>query len=329
MSRAIKLLEYSDNAVEVAEQPIRAKEGKKRKKIYTQYRVSDNVFYPMGSIKTQERLDPGIYNLKSSMSGIYFEVHNLNTDEIIRFDDARHKEVLEEIQKFWTLKDNFSNMGFSHKRGILLYGDPGTGKSALTRLVMEDMVNSGDVIFICDEAYTLKSGLQKFREVEKERQVVCIIEDIDGLLRYGEKSILELFDGDYQCDNVLFLATTNYVDKIPPRVLRTGRFDRKLEISNPPKEGRLAYLRHKLATYEDSSRLGEIADKTDGFSFAQLREYLVAVYCLQQDETKVIDRIKKGLEEGKYISESLFNTLMVGINGGNRATKFMSLNEVK
>jgi SpoVK/Ycf46/Vps4 family AAA+-type ATPase len=274
----------------------------KRKQVFTQFIVRDNHFSPMGEITTQSTLDPGIYDVKSTMNGIIFEVHDLKTDEILRFEDSRYNQVLDEISNFWSLKDDFNKMGFTHKRGVLLYGSPGTGKSCLLKLVMEDTVNKGDVVFIAKSSGTLVEGLTQFREVEPERKVLVIIEDIDELVRYNERPILELFDGDSQTDNVLFLGTTNYIERLPGRIIRAGRFDRTIEVKNPPLQGRLAYLKHKLKVNEKDEKITELAKKTENFSFAQLRELLVSVYCLKQGETEVLRRIRNKLEEN-FISE--------------------------
>jgi len=282
-------------------------EKKQRKQVFKQYTVIGNSFSPVGDLTLSDSLLPGIYDIKDTMTGIVFEFHDFSTDELLRFEDSRYNEILEEINQFWELKDDFNKMGFTHKRGILLFGTPGCGKSCLLKLVMEEMVERNDVAFVAKNAHTLVAGLAQFREVEPERKVLVITEDIDEIIRYGEHSILELFDGDSQMDNVLFLATTNYIDRLPPRILRSGRFDRKMEIKNPPPEGRREYLKHKLGMFEEISKIDELVDKTDDFSFAQLREFLVSVYCLKQDEKKVIDRIRNHLEESLGISEQLLD----------------------
>jgi len=274
----------------------------KRKQVFTQFIVRDNHFSPMGKIITQPTLDPGIYDVKSTMDGIIFEVHDLKTDEILRFEDSRYNRILEEISNFWSLKDDFNKMGFTHKRGVLLYGAPGGGKSCLLKLVMEDTVNKNDVVFIAKSSGTLVNGLTQFREVEPDRKVLVIIEDIDELVRYNERPILELFDGDSQTDNVLFLGTTNYIERLPDRIIRAGRFDRTIEVKNPPMQGRLAYLKHKLRVNEKDEKITELAKKTKDFSFAQLRELLVSTYCLKQPLEEVLRRIRNKLEEN-FISE--------------------------
>lgn len=278
---------------------------------YAQAGLSDSP-----TTKTHEKLDPGIYKIDSTMGGIKFVKHFLDTDELLRFEDKRYNEILDEIAKFWTLKEKYADLGFTHKRGIVVYGKPGCGKSCLLKLVMEDVINNGDIVFMANTQgggiYTLTQGLKTFKEVEPDRKALVVMEDIDEGIGFQEKAFLDLLDGDQQVDNILYLATSNYINKLPPRFLRPGRFDRKLEIHNPPKSGRLAYFQAKRGLNEKDDVLEELADMTDGFTFAQLREFLVGHYILGDSKKKVIERIKKGLEES--FNESFLSEDIGGIN---------------
>jgi len=268
-----------------------------KKQTLTQYSDMGNTASPTS--KTKGVLEAGVYNVQTDpMSGsVFFAFHDVSTDELLRFKDPRQESILEEIKKFWGLADNFKKMGFTHKRGLLCYGPPGTGKSCILKLVMEDVVKQGDVVFIGRSPGSLVEGLRQFREVEPDRKALVILEDLDKLVQYDEHTLLELFDGDLQMDHFLYLGTTNYLERIPERMLRANRFDRKIKIDYPTIEGRLAYLKMKLGIHEDEGAVQELADKTDGFSFGQLREYIVSVYCFEKDSEQTLNRIKNGLEE--------------------------------
>lgn len=218
--------------------------NQKRKKHLTQYLNQDNVKRPCPNMTlppTEQFLEPGVYKIKMDMRGVFYEIHTVNTDELLRFKDERYEEVLNEIGDFWTddRKEKFKNLGFSHKRGIILYGEAGVGKSCLMKLVMEQSINNGDVVFIADShsVTTLREGLKEFKEIEPDRNCIVMLEDIDESMQWNEKAFLNLFDGDDQIDGVLYLATTNHINKISDRFKRPGRFDRKLKIHLPPKEG--------------------------------------------------------------------------------------------
>jgi SpoVK/Ycf46/Vps4 family AAA+-type ATPase len=279
----------------------------------SQYTTTGEVIRP--TIDTIKSIEPGIYKMEQDMRGIYFEKHNIITDAILRFKDSRYNKILEEIDKFWEMGEDFAETGFTHKRGIMLYGAPGCGKSCLIKLVAENMVKRGDVVFIATDPGTLSYGLKEFKAVEPKRQCLVIMEDVDSIIQYGERRVLELFDGSDQTNGVLFLGTTNYIANLPPRVLRPGRFDRKIEVKSPPLEGRLAFLQEKIGKKESAERIQDLAEKTDGFSFGQLREFVVSAYLYKYNAEDTIERIRKGLEvlaEGKKDESKLKKNLSLG-----------------
>lgn len=280
-----------------------------RARVLTQYKYNDN--FSSTTAKTKEVLESGIYKIKNTMQGIIFDKHDINTDDILKFADSRYNEVLKEIDNFWNIREKYDRLGFVHKRGVLLYGKPGAGKSCLLKQVMREVVEQGHVVFLASNPYDLKSGLTEFREVEPDRMALVIYEDIDESMYGTEKVMLDLLDGDDQVGGVLYLATTNYLHKMSERMLRPNRLDRKIEIKNPPRQGRLAYLMAKIGLDEDEDVIKDIVKKTDNFSFAQLRELLVSRYCLGKGLEGVISRIKNNVEEGRtVISESRLNTLL-------------------
>ena len=306
-----KVLNESYDSVPEPELKVTDTPGKanKKKQVLTQYRVSENCFFPMGNIRTTKSLPSGIYNVYETMGGIYYEISEIRTDDLLRFADVRYNTILEEIDKFWQIKDSYTNMGFIHKRGILLYGDPGTGKSCLLKQVMEDVVKKGDLVLLPNtNSYILKDGLSQLREVEPDRQILAVMEDID---EYGEHTLLQLLDGDTMFENVLFLGTTNYIHKLQPRLLREGRFDRKIRVDNPPLEGRFAYLNYKLGKHMNKNEIMDLAKKTTKFSFGQLREFLLSVYCHGYNVDETIKRILTGREEFD-LTEAQLDAKLIG-----------------
>jgi SpoVK/Ycf46/Vps4 family AAA+-type ATPase len=200
--------------------------------------------------------------------------------------------VMEEIDQFWTLKPNFDKLGLLHHRGILVYGPPGTGKSAMMQQVAERMVKQDNVLFFAHGLGGLMAGLQAFRDVEPTRKAVVVLEDLDEYLQWSERDLLQLLDGENSVDNVLFLASTNYIQKFPPRLLRPGRFDRKVFLGFPPIEGRRTYLQNKLKGTESAEAIEELAVKTDGMSFGHLRELVIAAFAFKEPIEKVLRRLK-------------------------------------
>lgn len=314
MSRAKKFLEDLEKSG--------VANAAKRIRNLTQFSVQGNSRRP--TTKTTEVLEPGVYHVGSDFSGVYFDVHEVNTDELLRFEDSRYNAILEEVQQFWEIKPKFQRLGYTNKRGVLLYGQPGTGKSCLIKLMMEDMVSEGNVVFVCKESYSLRAVLHQFREVESTRKALVVLEEVDNMSYHP---LSEIFDGDDQIGDVLFVGTTNHYERIHPKMLREGRFDRKVEILPPPKEGRLEYLRRKLGIFEEVSAemIESHAENTDGFTFGQLREFLIGVYCYDKPASVVIERIKKGgLDEAIQViptSEDELTKMLLDNFGYKRSIK--------
>ena len=119
------------------------------------------------------------------------------------------------------------------------------------------------------------------RAKEKVRPIVAIMEEVD---RYDETALLPILDGSHQHSNVIYIATTNYPEKLSSRLTnRPSRFDEIIFIDMPEAPIRDEYLTRKskrLAENEVERR--KWVTKTDGMSIAHLRELLVSVECLDR-----------------------------------------------
>jgi hypothetical protein len=267
-----------------------------RERVLTQYSDGGNVL--AASRKTRPTLEAGCYKIVRTMEGIMFERVETNSDHLLRFEDSRYNEILTEVDQFWDLAEKFEAVGLTHKRGVLLWGQPGQGKSCLLHQVTEDAIKKDCVVFLGGrDMGTTVAGLKQFKEVEQARKALVVMEDMDEICRYDEHSVLEMMDGGDQMNGVLVVGTTNYVDRLPPRVLRSGRFDTKMEVLAPPLAGRAAYFKHKLEKFESPERIQEIAETTDGLSFAQMREYVASVYVFGKTHEESVKRIRMNFTE--------------------------------
>jgi len=262
------------------------------KKRYTQYVLRGNTFEPVGDITLKETLQPFAYRVHQTMSGPVFEKFNPRSDDLLKFENSVMEGVLNEIDEFWGRKEKYDRLGLLHNRGILLHGSPGTGKTCLLQQVGEMMVERGDVVFYATNVHAMESALKAFREAEPDRKVVIVFEDVDEAVRYDEKALLQLLDGAEMLEGVLYLGTTNYLERFPARLIRPGRFDKLVEVGPPPYAGRLAYLKHKLNGIEKDAKITELAKRTDGLSFGHLREFIIGAYALDEPADEVIKRLR-------------------------------------
>lgn len=270
--------------------------------------------------KTDRKLVPGEYTI--AIDGHddrpVFIKKDSKTDDLITFEGGLADAIFREINNFWKKEKVFKKVGFLHRRGYLLYGPQGQGKSALVRQILNSVVKDGGVVFHCGSPTAFEKGLVAFRQVEPERPLVCVFEDIDAIIkRYGEEEILSILDGANQIDRVLNVATTNYPEYLDKRIVsRPRRFDRVYKIYPPDEKVRRKYLSLKLTV---GHNIEEWIKATAGLSFAGLTEVVISVVCLGNDLKKTVE-ILKNLEKGQPSSEDFKDSTIgfgsdVGENG--------------
>jgi AAA+ superfamily predicted ATPase len=264
---------------------------------FRQYSTIDDKYYrPANS--TRDSLPAGMYRVLQDNMGIFFAKDNLTSDSLMVLPDSKTRLIIDEIKRFRNLKKRYKEFGLLHKRGILMYGPPGSGKSSSIMLLARDMIEVGDIILMCQNPNLVCEALRIIRDIEPHRHATVVMEDIDDIIRqHGEHLLLNVLDGDHQVDNVVFLATTNYIDQLPPRIVnRPSRFDRLVEIGMPNEESRKLYFTNKTGSYtftDKSDEVYDLAALTSGMSLAHLREVIASVYCLEISVTETIERLKK------------------------------------
>lgn len=246
---------------------------------------------------TVDRLEAGLYCARFAPDIGYFLEERTNlTDTIIPLPDTKSEYVLDEIKQFSELKPEFVKHGFLYKRGILLWGPPGSGKTCTMQLLIKLVIERLDgVALLVDNPTEAMHALTMFRRVEPNRQVIAILEDIDELIKRwdGEASFLSLLDGETQVNNVIYVATTNYPENLDKRFVdRPSRFDTIIYIGMPSADARRAYLKAKAPELK-GKELTEYVEASDGFSIAHLRELIIATKCFGKPLNEAADRLKQ------------------------------------
>lgn len=259
----------------------------------------DDVFSATGP--TCGKLPAGVYHPGQDNQGqLIFSRVRVVTDDLLRLPDTASDRVLEGIRRFWQSEERFRRFGQLFKRGVLLHGPPGSGKTATIALMVNALVESDGVALIAEGNPVLtRDALQLLRRVEPERPLIVIFEDIDALIkRWDESALLNLLDGESQVDNVVHLATTNYPEELDGRIKdRPSRFDEVIEIGMPTPEAREVYLRSKAGGALTVDELREWVEASEGLSVAHLREIVVAVLCLGRDFRETLVRLR-GMKKG-------------------------------
>jgi hypothetical protein len=281
------------------------------KETHSQWALGGNGRYmPVGS--TVQSLPAGIYETFATPGMWGLEQAMISSDGIYELPDMATVEVLEEVKKFWDSEERYRKHNLLYKRGLILWGPPGSGKTVAVKLLMRSLVDNGGIVVIGQQIGLLILCLKAIRRIEPDRKLIVVLEDIDEIINFnGESSVLSLLDGENNVDNVLYLATTNYPERLGARIInRPSRFDRRVHVGMPSEEARQAYLIAATNNGLTEFELSEWVADTEGMSIAHLRELVAAVYCLDQPYDDVIDRLKGMAQAIKAISDGFADSSM-------------------
>jgi predicted AAA+ superfamily ATPase len=260
---------------------------------HTQWSVLQNdQFAP--SYVSISHVPSGLYEMKwnSSLQTWVIAKQALNIDELYELPSPEIESILSDIKIFWRKRDTYKEYNFVHKRGILLYGDPGCGKSGIIQLCVKNLIEEENGIVINikeDEDFkAFVDFVPTIRTIEPERPLIVILEDIDSLAgedRYSTTKLLNILDGVKQIENVVYIATTNYPEKLQERITnRPSRFDRRYEVQMPSRAIRESYIKNKLSDEDlKNINLEEWLDSSDDMSLSHLKELVISVIVMGKD----------------------------------------------
>jgi len=193
-------------------------------------------------------------------------------DENLVFDEkSTINDVMNDITTFFKDETHklYDKLELPYKRGIILFGDPGNGKSAMIRQIIR-VVPSIIKVVINPNVMNVTRILQSLTKALDSKQAIIVIEDIDSLITERNRSeFLNILDGVDIRSGIYFIGTTNYPDKIDPAFMnRSGRFDRTYKIDNPAENTRKIFFESRkigklLAEYKVHRDIN-IADTDDG-----------------------------------------------------------------
>lgn len=245
-------------------------------------------------------LPPGVYevSIHESMAGTFtvFDPVKNTSDELVDLPSKEYSRVMQETKTFLKpeTKARFKDLGFLYKRSTILHGLPGTGKTCLVSRVSREVVSMGGVVLLPYKVGCISAAFSVLKDLQPDCLTVVILEEFDDIVAgSGESKLLDLLDGHSQKENVMFLATTNYIDRIPARIMRPGRFASVIEVDFPTSEARLSYLNAKLRDVLPTKTISKWVELSAGLSIDELKECIQSVILLGNTIEHVIERISK------------------------------------
>jgi transitional endoplasmic reticulum ATPase len=258
--------------------------------------------------KMEVRMDDFVNAYKevtpTAMREVYIEVTTVHWEDAGGLDEV--KEHLKEAVE-WPMKtpEIFTRLGIKPPKGILLYGPPGCGKTLLARAVAtESEANfisiKGPEVFSKWVGESEKAIREVFRKARMAAPSVVFLDEIDSLTpRRGmgmsdsgvsERVISQLLtemDGIVSLEDIVVIAATNRPDMVDSAVLRPGRFDRLIYVSEPDEKSRVQIF--KIYTKEmplaKDVDIAQLATMTKYYSGADIENLCreAAMHTLRRD----------------------------------------------
>ncbi|NOU85599.1 AAA family ATPase [Paenibacillus sp. LMG 31460] len=228
--------------------------------------------------------------------------------EVIMKDEVK-TDIYRSIDQFFA-EDRafFKEYELPYKRGILLYGKPGNGKTTLVKSIAGS-VKAPVAYWQITENTGSESIQEVFQAAANMAPMILVIEDIDAMPQRARSYFLNILDGATSKEGIFLIGTTNYPEQIDPALMnRAGRFDRAYEIKLPDLELRQIYLEQKgIGKLLSEEMIRVTAKQTEGFTFAQLNELYVSAalqwhYEQSVNIEKLVKSMKSDLHKGQTMS---------------------------
>ncbi|AYD41121.1 ATP-dependent metallopeptidase FtsH/Yme1/Tma family protein [Clostridium fermenticellae] len=267
-----------------------------------------------------------------SMEALVAEDSDYTFEDIAGNEEA--KESVQDIVDFLKNPEKYSSYGARMPRGVILYGEPGTGKTLLAKAVASEAnvpfyaVSGSDFIqvYVGVGASRIRQLFKKARESSNGKAVIFIDEiDAIGKRRDGAKStggsderdqtlnaLLTEMSGFKDSQGIVVMAATNRLDMLDPALLRPGRFDRHIEIMLPDRCAREKIIKLHLANKPVGNiDICELAQKTSYFSGAKIENLMneAAILACKAD-SKLIEK--------EHVDKA-FSIILAGYEKKNRS----------
>jgi cell division protease FtsH len=260
-------------------------------------------------IRAQSKGAQDIFSFGRSKAKLFAKgKQSVTFKDVAGIEDA--KKELEEVVDFLKNPAKYRKIGARTPKGVLLFGPAGVGKTLLARAVAGEagvpffsMAGSEFMEMLVGVGASRVRDL--FGQAKASAPAIIFIDEIDAIGRQRGKGfigghdereqtlnqILVEMDGFTPNDNVIVVAATNRGDLLDPALLRPGRFDRRVVLDMPDKEGRKEILKIHARNKKFAAKVNwdRVADRTVGFSGADLENMLneAAILAAREDKNDI------------------------------------------
>jgi len=241
------------------------------------------------------------------------------TNEHLLLPEGMKVDIETQVDAFFGQKELYKKLNIRYRRGFLLVGSPGNGKTMMIRhLIRKCSLAYGADAHILNVNRRVSevdiTGIIREASENPDAPGLVILEDMDSLTRESQLTragLLGVMDGVEPREGILIIGTTNNPEDIDPALVhRPSRFDRVWHFKLPELEMRRSYIDWAMPHIKESTRT-KVAKKTKDWSFAYLNElrttaFILAIHDHREEPTEqdVIDALK--------LLESQFKTAETG-----------------
>lgn len=242
----------------------------------------------------------------------FLKLDDLNWDDVV-LSEGIGEVIRSNINDLFSLRDKFKRFGLSVKRGIILHGPPGTGKTKICKCLAKDA--SYSVLYALPSDFNPnQGGIRRVCSMAKDlAPCLLIIEDIDWIAQSRFKGnssfVMELMnqlDGIESFGDIITLGTTNCLDELEEAVKnRPGRFDRIIKIDKPTQEARkrmiLCFTKNFIL--DKKIDIEKLSQNLDGLTGAHVNDLCTtaAMFAVRDDSIKE----DKLLLKNKHFKEAI------------------------
>ena len=225
----------------------------------------------------------------SVLREVQVQIPNVSWDDVGGLDQLK-EELCEAVEWPIKYKEAFDYVNVESPKGILLHGPPGTGKTliakALATMTESNFISIKGPELLSKWVGESEKGIREiFRKARQAAPCIIFLDEVDALVpRRGSgdsgshvtenvvSQILTEIDGLEELHNVLIIGATNRLDIVDEALLRPGRFDRIIKVSNPDVKGRhhIFKIHTKKKPLASDVNITKLVELTDSFSGAEI-----------------------------------------------------------